>query len=86
MFRDAYGQAVATLIRIFGDISLAEDAVQDSFVVATIRWGGSSPSHETGRSMTSVVRPAVGNSVSSLGRSPAHGTPRALRSWERTNP
>jgi RNA polymerase sigma-70 factor (ECF subfamily) len=38
VFRDAYGQAVATLIRIFGDISLAEDAVQDAFVVATIRW------------------------------------------------
>jgi predicted RNA polymerase sigma factor len=34
VFREAYGQAVATLIRIFGDIALAEDAVQDAFVVA----------------------------------------------------
>ena len=38
MFREAYGQAVATLIRIFGDITLAEDAVQDAFVVASDRW------------------------------------------------
>ena len=38
VFREAYGQAVATLIRIFGDITLAEDAVQDAFVVASDRW------------------------------------------------
>lgn len=33
-----YGQAVATLVRVFGDITLAEDAVQDAFVVASRRW------------------------------------------------
>jgi RNA polymerase sigma-70 factor (ECF subfamily) len=38
VFREAYGQAVATLIRIFGDIALAEDAAQDAFVVAGERW------------------------------------------------
>jgi RNA polymerase sigma-70 factor (ECF subfamily) len=38
VFREAYGQAVATLIRVFGDITVAEDAVQDAFVVATDRW------------------------------------------------
>jgi RNA polymerase sigma-70 factor, ECF subfamily len=38
VFRDAYGQAVATLVRVFGDITLAEDAVQDAFVVASERW------------------------------------------------
>ena len=38
VFREAYGQAVATLTRIFGDITLAEDAVQDAFVVASDRW------------------------------------------------
>jgi RNA polymerase sigma-70 factor, ECF subfamily len=40
VFREAYGQAVATLIRIFGDIALAEDAVQDAFVVASDWWRG----------------------------------------------
>jgi RNA polymerase sigma-70 factor (ECF subfamily) len=38
VFREVYGQAVATLVRIFGDITLAEDAVQDAFVVASDRW------------------------------------------------
>ncbi len=38
VFREAYGQAVATLVRLFGDITLAEDAVQDAFAVASDRW------------------------------------------------
>jgi len=38
VFREVSGQAVATLVRVFGDITLAEDAVQDAFVVATDRW------------------------------------------------
>jgi RNA polymerase sigma-70 factor, ECF subfamily len=38
VFRDAYGQAVATLIRLVGDITRAEDAVQEAFVVASDRW------------------------------------------------
>ena len=38
VFREAHGQAVATLVRVFGDIDLAEDAVQDAFVVASERW------------------------------------------------
>ncbi|MEU4396893.1 sigma-70 family RNA polymerase sigma factor [Kribbella sp. NPDC023855] len=37
-FREAHGRAVATLIRLFGDITLAEDAVQDAFVTALDRW------------------------------------------------
>ena len=37
-FRDAHGQAVATLARLFGDLTLAEDAVQDAFVTAMDRW------------------------------------------------
>ena len=38
VFREVYSQAVATLVRVFGDITLAEDAVQDAFVVASDRW------------------------------------------------
>jgi RNA polymerase sigma-70 factor (ECF subfamily) len=46
VFREVYGQAVATLVRVFGDITLAEDAVQEAFVVASDRWrtGGIPPS------------------------------------------
>jgi len=38
VFREVYGQAVATLVRVFGDITLAEDAVQHAFTVASDRW------------------------------------------------
>ena len=38
MFRHASGRAVASLARIFGDIDIAEEAVQEAFVVALQRW------------------------------------------------
>ena len=37
-YRESSGIAVATLIRVFGDIDLAEDAVQEAFTVAAERW------------------------------------------------
>ena len=37
-FRESAGRAVATLTRVFGDIDLAEDAVQEAFAVAIERW------------------------------------------------
>jgi RNA polymerase sigma-70 factor (ECF subfamily) len=37
-YRESSGRAVATLIRFFGDIDLAEEAVQDAFTVAAERW------------------------------------------------
>jgi RNA polymerase sigma-70 factor (ECF subfamily) len=38
IFREESGQCVATLIRVFGDIDLAEDAVQDAFALALRKW------------------------------------------------
>jgi RNA polymerase sigma-70 factor, ECF subfamily len=38
LFRRESGRAVATLIRILGDIDLAEEAVQDAWAVALERW------------------------------------------------
>jgi RNA polymerase sigma-70 factor (ECF subfamily) len=38
IFREEYGRAVAVLTRTFGDLDLAEDAVQDAFAVAVRRW------------------------------------------------
>ena len=45
IFRAESGRAVSTLIRIFGDIDLAEDAVQDAFLLAQTAWleGGLPP-------------------------------------------
>jgi RNA polymerase sigma-70 factor, ECF subfamily len=38
VFRNEYGRAVAVLVRVFGDIDLAEESVQDAFTVALQRW------------------------------------------------
>jgi RNA polymerase sigma-70 factor (ECF subfamily) len=40
VFRAEYGRAVAVLTRVFGDIDVAEDAVQDAFAEAVRRWPG----------------------------------------------
>jgi RNA polymerase sigma-70 factor (ECF subfamily) len=37
-FRESSGKAVASLVRFFGDIGLAEEAVQEAFLVALERW------------------------------------------------
>ena len=38
VFRAEWGQSVATLIRVFGQIEIAEDAVQDAFASALRLW------------------------------------------------
>ncbi|MEA2671471.1 MAG: polymerase sigma-70 factor, subfamily [Chloroflexota bacterium] len=38
VFRDEYGRAVAVLVRVLGDIDVAEEAVQDAFTAAVQRW------------------------------------------------
>ncbi|MCW2937066.1 MAG: polymerase subunit sigma-24 [Actinomycetia bacterium] len=38
VFRAESGRAVAVLVRVFGSIDIAEDAVQDAFAAATQRW------------------------------------------------
>src|SRR4029453_7300918 len=43
VFRDEYGRGVSVLVRIFGDIHVAEEAVQDAFAVAVDRWPSTGP-------------------------------------------
>ncbi|MGH4026057.1 MAG: RNA polymerase sigma factor [Pseudonocardiaceae bacterium] len=38
VFREEHGRAVAVLVRVFGDIDIAEEAVQDAFTAAVQRW------------------------------------------------
>ncbi|MDF9811555.1 RNA polymerase sigma factor [Streptomyces sp. SPB162] len=38
VFRAEYGRSVAVLVRVFGDIDIAEEAVQDAFTTALERW------------------------------------------------
>ncbi|MFI6828801.1 RNA polymerase sigma factor [Kribbella sp. NPDC050241] len=41
MFRAEHGRAVAVLARVFGDLGIAEDAVQDAFAAAVEKWADS---------------------------------------------
>ncbi|MGK5675526.1 RNA polymerase sigma factor [Micromonospora sp. URMC 106] len=43
VFRAEYGRAVAVLVRLLGDIDLAEEAVQEAFTVAVARWPETGP-------------------------------------------
>ena len=43
VFRAEHGRAVAVLVRAFGDIDLAEEAVQDAFTAAAARWPTTGP-------------------------------------------
>jgi RNA polymerase sigma-70 factor (ECF subfamily) len=38
VFAREYGRAVAVLVRVFGDIDIAEEAVQDAFATAVDKW------------------------------------------------
>jgi RNA polymerase sigma-70 factor (ECF subfamily) len=38
LFREDHGRAVATLIRVLGDFDLAEESVQDAYLVALEKW------------------------------------------------
>jgi RNA polymerase sigma-70 factor (ECF subfamily) len=43
VFREHYGRAVAVLVGAFGDIDLAEEAVQEAFATAVARWPSTGP-------------------------------------------
>jgi RNA polymerase sigma-70 factor, ECF subfamily len=43
VFRVEYGRAVAVLVGVFGDIDVAEEAVQDAFAAALQRWPSTGP-------------------------------------------
>jgi RNA polymerase sigma-70 factor, ECF subfamily len=56
VFRQEYGRSVATLIRFLGDIELAEEAVQEAFVVALDRWHSAGMPPNPGAWITTTAR------------------------------
>src|SRR5438477_1058702 len=56
IFRDNSGRSVAALIRIFGDIDIAEDAVQEAFAVALRKWPGEGLPANPGGWITTTAR------------------------------
>ena len=60
VFRAEHGRAVAVLVRVFGDIDIAEEAVQEAFVVAAERWPASGvPPNPGGWIVTTARHKAV---------------------------
>jgi RNA polymerase sigma-70 factor, ECF subfamily len=43
VFAAEYGRAVAVLVRVFGDIDVAEEAVQEAFAIAVRKWPETGP-------------------------------------------
>jgi RNA polymerase sigma-70 factor, ECF subfamily len=56
VFRTEFGRAVALLARVLGDVTLAEDAVQDAYVEALQRWPATGPPDHPGAWITTVAR------------------------------
>jgi len=56
VFRQESGRAIATLVRLFGDIDIAEEAVQEAFVVATQRWRSDGMPPNPGGWITTTAR------------------------------
>jgi RNA polymerase sigma-70 factor, ECF subfamily len=56
IYREEFGQVVASLISAFGDIDVAEDAVQEAFAIATERWQRSGPPPNPGGWITTTAR------------------------------
>lgn len=56
LFREESGRAVATLIRALGDFDLAEDAVQEAFIVALERWPTQGVPDSPGAWITTTAR------------------------------
>ncbi len=60
MFRAEHGRALAVLVRVFGDIDVAEESLQDAFTVAVERWPAEGlPSSPTGWIITTARRRAI---------------------------
>jgi RNA polymerase sigma-70 factor, ECF subfamily len=56
IFREESGRSLAALIRAFGDIDVAEDAVQEAFAVALHRWPGDGVPPNPGGWITTTAR------------------------------
>ena len=93
LFREESGRAVAALIRVLGDFDLAEEAVQDAFLVALEVWPAARPAAQP-RGVDHDDRPEQGDRPHPAG-APARGQgarargarcPRRRRTRSRTAP
>ena len=82
-FREDSGRAVATLIRLFGDVDVAEEAVQEAFVVAAERWPiDGIPPVPAGWILTTAKRKAIDRLRRESSREDRHRQAALLRAAE----
>jgi RNA polymerase sigma-70 factor, ECF subfamily len=80
VFREEYGRAVAILVRHFGDIDVAEEAVQDAFTVAVERWASSgTPPSPAGWIITTARNRAIDRLRREASREDRHAQSALLR-------
>jgi RNA polymerase sigma-70 factor (ECF subfamily) len=85
IFRAEYGRAVASLVRLFGDIDVAEEAVQDAFAVAVQRWPSEGvPPSPVGWIITTARHRAIDRFRREASRAERHEAAMAL--WARDEP
>ncbi|SEE68599.1 RNA polymerase, sigma subunit, ECF family [Ruania alba] len=59
IYREEYGRCVATLTRVLGDLSLAEDMVQEAFAAALTAWADRIPPNPGGWIVVTARRRAI---------------------------
>jgi RNA polymerase sigma-70 factor (ECF subfamily) len=83
VFRDGAAHAVATLVRLFGDIDIAEEAVQEAFEVALDHWPTQGvPANPGGWIMTTAKRKAIDRLRRELTRNDRHAQAALLHAVE----
>jgi RNA polymerase sigma-70 factor (ECF subfamily) len=83
VFRTEYGRAVAVLVRIFGDIDVAEEAVQDAFTEALQRWpAAGAPASPVGWIITTARNRAIDRLRREASRSDRHAAAALLHARE----
>jgi RNA polymerase sigma-70 factor (ECF subfamily) len=85
IFRAEFGRAVASLVRLFGDIDVAEEAVQDAFAVAVRRWPAEGvPPSPAGWIITTARNRAIDRFRREASRAERHEAAAVL--WARDEP
>ena len=83
VFRQEYGRTVSVLVRVFGDINFAEDAVQEAFVAALERWPAEGiPPSPAGWLITAARRKGIDRARREAARQDKHAQAALLAATE----
>jgi len=84
VFRNEYGRAVAVLVRVLGDIDLAEESVQEAFTVAAERWPAAGlPPSPAGWIITTARNRAIDRLRREVSRHDRHAQAQLLHGYDR---